>query len=172
LSKALGTGVVLAAARAGSADSDWSEGAHRSMLRSNRAAMDLLLAHGVRACTDVSGFGLAGHLAEMLRASAVAARLRLGSIPALPGAQELLDCGWRSSFHGVNQRAQTASCAAALPPLLVDPQTSGGLLAAIPAAQLSALTAAARAAGEEMHVVGEVVAAGVEHPAGTFSIIH
>jgi selenide,water dikinase len=170
LSKPLGTGVVLAAARAGSADSAWTEATHRSMLRANRAAMRLLLAHAVRACTDVSGFGLAGHLAEMLRAGKVAARLHAAAIPALPGARELLDNGWRSSFHAINQRAQEPSCPSDVPPLLIDPQTSGGLLAAIPAEHLPALRAAAAQQGEDLFVIGEITGADSAHPAGSLSV--
>ncbi|MGH3053864.1 MAG: selenide, water dikinase SelD, partial [Gaiellaceae bacterium] len=105
LTKALGTGVVLAAARMGFADADWVEATHASMLRSNRTAMQLLKRHKVRACTDVTGFGLAGHLSELLRASDVGARLRADAIPALPGALALLAAGWRSSFHATNERA-------------------------------------------------------------------
>jgi len=93
----------------------------------------------VRCCTDVSGFGLLGHLLEMLRASGLAARLALGSIPALPGALELLRVGWRSSADRSNRAAlDGARFDPRLAPddpriaLLCDPQTSGGLLAAVP----------------------------------------
>ena len=162
LTKSLGTGVILAAARAGVAAAEWVESAHASMLRSNRAAMRLLVDHGVRACTDVTGFGLAGHLGEMLRVSEAGARLRASSIPALPGARELLAAGWRSSFHAENERAQRASGAcendATLDALLLDPQTSGGLLAAVPAQALDAVHVAFADAGEELHVIGEATA--------------
>jgi selenide,water dikinase len=159
LTKPLGTGVVLAAARAGVAAAEWMEAAHASMLRSNRSAMRMLVEHGVRACTDVTGFGLAGHLGEMLRASGSGARLRAASIPALPGARELLEAGWRSSFHAGNERAQRdgGNCDGdeALAALMVDPQTSGGLLAAVPAHTLDNLLGAFHDAGEEIHVIGE-----------------
>jgi selenide,water dikinase len=152
LSKPLGTGVLLAAAHMGSADSAWVEAAHASMLRANRAAMSLLRRHGARACTDITGFGLAGHLDEMLRASGVGARLRRDALPALPGALELLQAGWRSSFH-----PQTDAAGDTLEALCLDPQTSGGLLAAVPTNQLDALLAAGTAAGEAMYVIGHVV---------------
>jgi selenide,water dikinase len=161
LSKPLGTGVVLAAARAGCAAAEWTEAAHASMLRSNRAMMHLLLDHEARACTDVSGFGLAGHLGEMLGAGAVGARIARRALPALPGSMDLLCAGWRSSFHETNRRAQSVTEASAGDPslaLMLDPQTSGGLLAAVPDAQLARLERACSAAGEPMHVIGEIVA--------------
>ncbi len=156
LTKPLGTGVVLAAARAGFAAADWVEAAQCSMLRSNGPAMRLLVTHGVRACTDVTGFGLAGHLREMLRAGGVAARLTHGALPALPGTLELLRAGWRSSFHAANARAQDADNGDPLTALLVDPQTSGGLLAAVPAERIAALQIACAAAGEALSVIGEI----------------
>ena len=160
LTKALGTGVVLAAARLGFADAEWVEAAHASMLRSNRAAMRLLQAHSVRACTDVTGFGLAGHLSEMLHASGVGAQLRADAVPALPGALALLAAGWRSSFHATNERAvrpATTSTTSAVLHLCFDPQTSGGLLAALPPEEVNALRADFTAAGEDLFVIGECV---------------
>jgi selenide,water dikinase len=161
LTKPLGTGVVLAAARMGFADADWVEAAHASMRRSNRSAMRLLQAHHVRACTDVTGFGLAGHLSEMLRASGVGAQLRGDAIPALPGALALLSAGWRSSFHATNERAVSAgvaSNASAMLDLCFDPQTSGGLLAAVPPEHVDALRADSAAAGEDLFVIGNLLA--------------
>jgi selenide,water dikinase len=159
LTKPLGTGVVLAAARMGFADADWVEATHASMLRSNRAAMHLLKRHGVHACTDVTGFGLAGHLLEMLRASDAGAQLRAAAVPALPGALALLAAGWRSSFHATNERTVRlpAGNAPVVLDLCVDPQTSGGLLAAVPAGAVTALRADCTAAGEDLFVLGEFV---------------
>jgi len=146
----------------GFADADWVEATHASMRRSNRAAMQLLKRHGVRACTDVTGFGLAGHLSETLHASRVGAQLHGDAIPALPGALELLAAGWRSSFHAVNARAvappqSNRDSASALRELCFDPQTSGGLLAAVPAEALNALRTDFGAAGEDVFVIGEFV---------------
>jgi selenide,water dikinase len=155
LGKPLGTGVILAAARVGVAAAEWVEATLSSMLRSNAPLMRLLREHGVRACTDVTGFGLIGHLDEMLRASGVGARLIRSAIPALPGARELLAAGWRSSFHASNQRAQKIA-ATDTDPLWLDPQTSGGLLAAVPPQHLDALRAACAQAGEPLYVIGEL----------------
>src|SRR5690606_34553578 len=73
LTKALGTGTILAAWMRGRARGAWVDAAVKSMLRSNRTASDILSKHAVRACTDVTGFGLVGHLLEMLQASRVRA---------------------------------------------------------------------------------------------------
>jgi selenide,water dikinase len=167
LSKALGTGVVLAAARAGFADTEWVEETHRSMLRANRAVMHILRAHAVHACTDVSGFGLMGHLAEMLGASSATAHLDATAVPALPGARELLDNGWRSSFHATNERAQANGSVGGIAPLLIDPQTSGGLLAAVPRDALAALQKACAEQNEEIYVIGEIGAPSSANPSGS-----
>ncbi len=163
LTKPLGTGVILAAARMGFADADWVEAAYVSMLRSNRAAMRLLQRHGARACTDVTGFGLGGHLSEMLRGGGVGAQVDDDALPALPGARELLAAGWRSSFHTANARAGAppalpADAVSVTRELCVDPQTSGGLLAAVPAEVVQALRTDCTAAGEEIFVIGTFVA--------------
>lgn len=161
LTKPLGTGVILAAARAGVAQAEWVEGAYAWMLHSNGPAMRLLRQHGAHACTDVTGFGLGGHLTELLRASEVGARLYGSRIPALRGAQELLEARWRSSFHARNERALRRSHRAnpdtpALP-LCFDPQTSGGLLAAVPPEAVDDLRSAGSEAGESFYVIGEII---------------
>jgi selenide,water dikinase len=159
LSKPLGTGVVLAAARAGAAPAEWVQAAHRSMLRSNAAVMRLLQMHDVHACTDVTGFGFAGHLREMLVAGGIGARL-IRTPPALPGALELLRAGWRSSFHAQNAggtREESEAVKEEELALLFDPQTSGGLLAAVAAESVEPLLGECSEAGEEIYVVGEVI---------------
>ena len=98
------------------------------------------MAAGARACTDVTGFGLAGHLAEMIRASEdVMVELHLDKLPVLPGATELFAQGFASSLQPANLRARhlidgvDRVSGHAKFPLLFDPQTAGGLLAAVPA---------------------------------------
>src|SRR4030095_4387916 len=117
------------------------------------------------ACTDVSGFGLAGHLGEMLRASKCAAGVGLNGLALLPGAGELAARGHRSTFHPENAKARRAlrvtEAAQRHPALdiLFDPQTSGGLLFAVPAERADAAVAALSAAGEmQAVVIGEVTA--------------
>jgi selenide,water dikinase len=161
LSKPLGTGVILAAASAGAAAAEWVEGAYAWMLHSNGPAMRLLRRFQAHACTDVTGFGLGGHLTELLRASEVGARLYGSQIPALRGVRELLDAKWRSSFHANNERAlrraHRANPDSPAFPLCFDPQTSGGLLAAVAPESIDELRAAADEIGETFYVIGEFV---------------
>lgn len=137
LTKPLGTGVLFRADMQARARGPWVEAALASMLRLNAAAARVALELGASAATDVTGFGLVGHLATMVRASGVGAVLELDAVPALDGAVELLAQGFRSTFHGENERAKRGvllGAGAADHPkleLLFDPQTSGGLLFAV-----------------------------------------
>ncbi|MBI1357192.1 MAG: selenide, water dikinase SelD [Acidobacteria bacterium] len=138
LTKALGTGTLFAAEMARQAKGRWIAGAIASMLRSNRAAAGVLRDHGARSCTDVTGFGLLGHLLGLLRADDLGADLALEDLPILDGALETAAAGLLSTLHPENLRAEQALVPAAGDPgaalrlLLFDPQTSGGLLAAVP----------------------------------------
>ena len=140
LTKPLGTGVIFAAAMRGQARGRWVADALASMRQLSSAAAEALVAAGAHACTDVTGFGRAGHLAEMIRASgAVQVDLHLDYLPALDGAIELFAQGFASSLQPENLRARHLidgmDVHAHHPklPLLFDPQTAGGLLAAVPA---------------------------------------
>jgi selenide,water dikinase len=120
-----------------------------------------ILAPVARAMTDVTGFGLAGHLLEMLEASGVAARVRLDDVPLMAGAVELAAAGVGSSLQPAN--LATVSWRMTVPQdarvgLLTDPQTCGGLLASVPSDRVEALVAALRAAGHQAALIGEVVA--------------
>lgn len=165
LTKPLGTGALFAAEMQFQAKGRWVESAMEMMLQSNQAAVEPLRQFGATACTDVTGFGLAGHLLEMLQASQVSVRLDLEALPVLPGVPALLDQGWRSSLYPQNLRAaqqinhrdqiQTHP----LFPILFDPQTSGGLLAAIPADRAANCVEALRTAGYvQAQIIGEVQA--------------
>ena len=167
LTKPLGTGTLFAADMRHQARGPWVEQALASMLTSNRTAAALLREHGARACTDVTGFGLVGHLAEMLRASNCTAALYLGHLPLLKGARECLDAGWLSSLHPQNLRGQHLIGNAAdfdqhpLWALLFDPQTAGGLLAGIPEAQSEDCLQALHSAGyPQARCIGRVDGAG------------
>ena len=153
LTKPLGTGVVLAADMQGRAPGRWVVAAHRAIVRDNAAASRIAVGHGVHACTDISGFGLAGHLTEMLRASGASAGIDLEALPALDGALDLLGRGLRSTFHPQNReghRGIVGSPRGELPrfELIFDPQTCGGLLLSVAAADAAALVDALRAAGD------------------------
>ncbi len=139
LTKPLGTGTLLAADMRAKANAYWIEAVTAMMLQSNSSAMDCISVHGATACTDVSGFGLAGHLGEMLHASNLSASLDLDNLPVLPGAIETLAGGISSSLQPANQRSgetllQAEEAARTHPnyALLFDPQTAGGLLACVP----------------------------------------
>ena len=93
LTKPVGTGTLLAADMRGKAKARWVMAVIAHMIRANSAAADILRGHGVHAATDVTGFGLLGHLVEMVRASHVDATLALNSIPVLEGARETIAGG-------------------------------------------------------------------------------
>jgi selenide,water dikinase len=163
LTKPLGTGVVLAGHMRGLARARWVEAVLAAMCVSSGPAAAILAAHGARGMTDVTGFGLIGHLVEMTRASGVDAELVLDRIPMLPGARELLARGVASSLLPQNLRLREAIRASAVAetlelfPLLFDPQTAGGLLAGVPADRTEACVAALREAGyTETAVIGAV----------------
>ncbi|WP_135469258.1 selenide, water dikinase SelD [Crenalkalicoccus roseus] len=161
LTKPLGTGVILAAAMRGAARSAWLEAAVASMQRSSGPAARVLVEAGATACTDVTGFGLLGHLGGMLRASGLAARLDPEAVPLLAGVREALARGIRSTLHEANAAAvagllDPALLAAPERAALLDPQTAGGLLAGVPAARAAACLAALRRLGCEAAVIGTV----------------
>ncbi len=162
LTKPLGTGVILAAEMAqarvpGLVLGESVGAAYASMARSLGPAARIL-AGAAHAMTDVTGFGLAGHLLEMLEASGLAATVPLGSVPLLPGAEALAAEGQGSSLWPANRAAVLARISGALDDpraaLLYDPQTCGGLLAAVPQAEAAALLDALQTAGETAAIIG------------------
>ena len=160
MTKKLGTGVLLHADMQGRVSGPWLESTFDSMLLSNVHAAQVVPELGVTALTDITGFGLMGHLAEMLRASDVSAVVDVAKLPALPGAVELLEQGFRSTFHPENEKGKKGVVfrpeATRHPKLelLFDPQTSGGLLFGVPEDRL----AAALSRLEDATVIGEVTA--------------
>jgi selenide,water dikinase len=165
LTKPLGTGLLVSGRRSGLTSDKWLEGAIASMRRLNRAASEVLVRHEVSGATDVTGFGLLGHAAEMARASGTRFVIEARSLPALPGALEVARAGVETGGAGHNRRAVAAllEVGEGLDPAVValafDPQTSGGLLAAVPEASLARVLADLGAAGIEPVVVGRVEAA-------------
>ncbi len=156
LTKPLGTGVVLAGHMRGLARASWLQAAIESMCRTNAEAARLFLAHRASACTDVTGFGLVGHLAEMLIASGLSAVLWPNAIPVFPGVLELAGQGIESTLAPDNRRALSGMDDEPRTALLIDPQTSGGLLAGIAPSRAEACLAALHAAGLQAAVVGAV----------------
>jgi selenide,water dikinase len=166
LTKALGTGTLFAAHARLAARGRWIDGALQSMRRSNRQAADCLRSFGATACTDVTGFGLLGHLVEMTRPSGEDARIRLSALPLLEGAREMVAAGIMSSLQPANVRLRRALRNAqdfAADPrhaLLFDPQTAGGLLASVPAARAQACLEALHRQGDlAAAIIGEVLPA-------------
>ncbi len=166
LTKPLGTGLLVSGRRSGLTSDGWLDAAIASMRRLNRGASEVLVRHEVRGATDVTGFGLLGHAAEMARASGTRFVIEAGSLPALPGALEVARAGVETGGAGHNRRAVAAllEVGEGLDPAVValafDPQTSGGLLAAVSEASLAGVVADLGAAGLEPVVVGRVEAAG------------
>jgi selenide, water dikinase len=160
LTKPLGSGILFAAAMRARARAAPIATALTDMRRSHRAAAAILLAHGVTAMTDVSGFGLAGHLGEMLAASGATAELELASLPVYDDVIALARAGIASTLLPENLALASLLRPAVDAPtraLLFDPQTSGGLLAGIPARNASDCLAQLRAAGyTDAAVIGRV----------------
>jgi selenide,water dikinase len=165
LTKPLGVGAIVTAAKRGAAGRELVAAATEVMVALNGAAARAALAAGVRAMTDVTGFGLLGHLHNLTRESGLAAELDADSVPAIDGVQALLSDG--SAVSGGSARnAEWAATFATIDPavaewrarLITDATTSGGLLAAVPAHAADAIPGGA--------VVGRLVPG----PAGTIHV--
>jgi len=146
LTKPLGTGIIATALKAGQAAPEVALAAQRSMATLNRIPAAVAQRHGVRAATDITGFGLAGHAANIARESHLTLELRLADLPLLPGAREL-SARYQAAGLKANRRqfeplvTDTAAPDEALRLLAYDPQTSGGLLLLVPEAAADALLA-------------------------------
>jgi selenide,water dikinase len=154
LTKPLGTGVIFAACMRGLAQGRWISGAIDSMLESNAVASEVFRQYNCTACTDVTGFGLLGHVAEMARASQVTVEVDIAAVPMLQGAAECVAAGAVSTLHTENAKiasvvANEGDFMTKLPAwtVLIDPQTSGGLLGAVPAEHAEACVAELRRRG-------------------------
>jgi selenide,water dikinase len=159
VTKPIGTAILFAAAMRAKARAPWIEAVLAGMRVSNGEASRLLVAHGASAMTDISGFGLAGHLGEMLAASGAAAELDLAAVPLYAGVLELARAGTASTLLAENlelRRLLGRDVDAAGLAILFDPQTAGGLLAGLPPARASACIAALKAAGCAAAAIGRV----------------
>jgi selenide,water dikinase len=162
LTKPLGTGIITTAIKHGVASQLAQQAAVESMLRLNRAALQALAEVTIHAATDVTGFGLLGHLHYLARASGVGALVEAAAVPSLPGAEALCDAGevpggTRSNERFLTSRVRFAgSIAPARRTLLADAQTSGGLLLAIPPTQRDQALGALEAAGVRACLVGQL----------------
>lgn len=162
LTKPLGTGVILAGLMPLLTPARSLDAALQSMLQSNGPAAQILARHDTSAVTDITGFGLLGHLLEMLLPGGLTARLDTAAIPVLAGAISLVQRGVHSTLKIANdqvlQHCRIGSRWQQQPllTLLTDPQTSGGLLAAVAPTSLDACLAALAAAGIEAAAIGTI----------------
>ncbi|MEX2430787.1 MAG: selenide, water dikinase SelD, partial [Dehalococcoidia bacterium] len=166
LTKAIGTGIISTAAKAQVTDADTIAGAVASMRQLNRAGAEAMIATGVHAATDVTGFGLMGHLLGMMKASRTVAQVSMSAVPLLAGARKLVEAAVVPGGTMANLRS--------LDPLvrwhpeltdedkllLCDAQTSGGLVIAVPAERLETLLNELRARDQMAAVIGDVAPEG------------
>lgn len=161
LTKAIGTGIITTAVKSGKADAPTIKAASHSMAALNRGAGEIMMEVGIRAATDVTGFGLLGHLRQMLKASGVSGRIDSLAVPLLPGAFELAQT---ERFPGGTLRNLADVKGDVLFPegmpqatrlLLADAQTSGGLLMAVPPELLPELLALLEDAAPAAAVIGK-----------------
>ena len=166
LTKPIGTGAIISAYRNRKVTDGTVAEAVRQMTRLNASAGRLMLDHGARACTDVTGFGLLGHALEMADGSGLSLRIRMADVPRFEESLALIKKGIGTRMTRCNLKLAEGRVriSGSLPEecltLLADPQTSGGLLIALPAESAAPLVAALRQAGDERAAhIGEVVAA-------------
>jgi selenide,water dikinase len=167
LTKPLGTGIIAFAAQIGRASAESREAAARCMATLNKSASELMVAAGAHACTDVTGFGLIGHLAAMASASKVDVEISWDDLPLLPGVLQFAAEGvipgatlrnWESSGHAVLAEPNVEP---AMLEICFDAQTSGGLLIAVPQSRTDTLLAQLRQAGApQSAVIGRVCGQG------------
>ena len=156
LTKPLGTGVITTALKRGLATPEEAAYATESMAQLNRNAGEVFAAHhqAVHGLTDVTGYGLLGHLLEMLGDAPFDAELSLSTLPLLPGARRLADegvfpGGTRANLKAAGERVDASALSEADALLVADAQTSGGLLAAISASEVERVEAALRRSGTQ-----------------------
>jgi selenide,water dikinase len=144
LTKPIGTGIIATAVKRGDARPEVQQTAVKTMGALNAGAARAMRRIGVRAATDITGYGLLGHLGEMVRASGVSATVEAGAVPLLPGAAELAAAGavpggTRRNLTSVARFTDFGSATEITQILLADAQTSGGLLIAVDAPLAGAL---------------------------------
>ena len=166
LTKPLGTGIISLAHQIDIAPAGAMDAVTASMTTLNRTAAELMVEHGANACTDVTGFGLLGHLAQMVAESGVTAEIACSQLPLFAG---VLDCAQKGSYSGANERnaesvEDRVTIADDIPKatraILFDAQTSGGLLISIPEARAESLV-------EKLHAQGVDAAAIIGRITGT-----
>jgi len=167
LTKAIGTGILSTALKQDRISEEGMREATASMLLLNREAGELAKHHGATSATDVTGYGLLGHLLNMVRASSIVATIHASAVPLLSGALELAKEGCVPGGCRANLKAVEPSCRfiddldSSERLLLADPQTSGGLLIALSPDSSGALVVALRQCGYRAEQIGRVTAGGI-----------
>ena len=166
LTKPLGTGIAASALKAGVADRALRDAAVETMVALNEPASAAMVEAGVACATDVTGYGLAGHLREIMIASGVSARLEMDAVPVLEGIADLIEAGVlpggsRRNLESVRPCLRT-SRSSTEQQILADAQTSGGLLIAVPPHRSGQLLEKLRAVAPAATVIGEFTVAGGE----------
>ncbi len=164
LTKAIGTGIVATALKAQLASASAVDAMVRSLCTINKKASEVASRFDVKACTDVTGFGLAGHLVEMARAGKCKLRVHAQSVPILEGAIEGASMGLNPGGGHSNRKffsswiTLDSGISAEIADLMFDPQTSGGLVLGVPAERVRDLLDALTAEGvEPVAEIGEVL---------------
>ena len=176
LTKPLGTGIVATAAKHGTAPGEVVEEAISMMVALNKGAANAARRVGARAITDVTGFGLLGHLSEMTRGSSVSAEIEAASVPILEGALPLATAGeiaggTRRNLAAIDSLATFADIPDDVKWVLADSQTSGGLLIAVDEPLSDALVQALSDEGVTGWVIGRIVERTFEEgPSGRISV--
>lgn len=165
LTKAIGTGIITTALKAGKSHAETEERAVNLMAELNKGASEAMVGVGVNACTDITGFGLLGHLREMVEGSGVGARVSLTDVPLIPGARALAQAGIAPGGTLRNLASLKESVVwegdipDAMKTLLADAQTSGGLLISVANERVGKLMDALQEHGVAgARVIGEIVA--------------
>ena len=172
LTKALGTGVVATAIKAEAASDAATKAAVKSMTALNREAATAMKRVGVRAATDVTGYGLLGHLSTLLLQSGVAAEIVAENVPVLPEVSELIIAGHipggtRRNLEDLEHRVEFGDQDETIRLILADEQTSGGLLISVPEERLEELMELLEAAGPVTAMIGRVT----EGAPGTIKVL-
>lgn len=162
LTKPLGVGILTTAAKAGLVEQELLDKLYVQMSTLNKYAHDVLVKYSVHACTDVTGFALLGHSLEMAQGSGVTVHLKAQDVPYHEEAYEMADMGFVPAGAYRNRDFAEAGVrvvgevARALQDIFYDPQTSGGLLCAVPAAEAEACLAELRAVAPSTRIIGYV----------------
>ena len=164
LTKPIGTGIITTAGKQERVSAEVMAAAVKLMATLNRAAAEAMVKVGVHACSDITGFGLLGHLRGIVLASEVSARIRLGDVPVIEGVMDLLEAGIAPG--GTHRNLESLEGVVAWHPevgeqsriLMADAQTSGGLLISVDPSKKDDLLRELQAAGVETRaVVGEIL---------------